>query len=162
MTLPASDTGFQRCSLDAVLRRELDLLTLLHQCISNERAALEQQDLPLLEELTTRKGQLLDELSDVDSARMALFDPPVRPDTGIDVHIEQPLSAEQRKLWDEILDITRNVADLTRMNGVLVTAGLAYCRHALAALSGKNGCLVEYDATGQTKSHAGSRTIGSA
>lgn len=132
---PQQIRAFQ-ATLEATAHSLEELVPLLR----SEQEALSSGDAQRLDQVVTDKQHLLDALRHSLSARDQLLKTlqlPAAPQGCIDFLDGNKAPATVRCIWDRILDLTRELAQLNDRNGQLASAGERQTRQALAILTGR-------------------------
>jgi flagella synthesis protein FlgN len=124
------------------LHRELESANLLLDVLREEQERLLSSGVSGLEEIVTRKAELLVQLNGYtqyrhDSLSLEGHEPTLRGmKTWLESDATKPDIIGIEKDWNELLEVTRSAKELNRLNGMLISSHLAKNQQALSILRG--------------------------
>lgn len=105
----------------------------LHECLLQEKQALEASQYERLCELSTEKQTLVDQLQGLDSQREAFA-----PDEGFNTYIENSANSSLIGQWDKTREVIRLCQQQNEVNGRLLFKRNKLNQETLAILSGRD------------------------
>ena len=140
------------------LRAEHKLITALHDVLQQEQELLVAADIESLDQLTPRKAELINEMALLANQRHRALGAAGCPprEAGMESWLDTHGTADDRKLWNDVLDQTREAKELNRLNGMLINRQMSHTQGALQALRPQAQAGV-YGPSGRTATNTVSR-----
>jgi flagella synthesis protein FlgN len=148
-----------RQRLVSLLNAERDLIRDFITVLGQERETLSQKDMEPLFALSERKGQLVRQLDQLSSARVALFAQAGLPHNR--EGIQQLLGDVGAPAWAEYLSVAEQARNINLENGRFITERLKNNHQALAVLMAHADQPAVYGPDGVSRSRPNSRILGS-
>jgi flagella synthesis protein FlgN len=120
---------------------ELQLMTALRSLMQEEQACLIQADGATLATLTPEKSRLTQQLMALATQRQQALGAAgcAAEEAGMEVWLERHADGAARRLWQELLELTREAKELNRLNGMLIGKQLSHNQSILNALRTPTG-----------------------
>ena len=138
------------------MRRELGQLTRLEGVLGQEHEVLKQRDLNRLEEKTTEKQAVIEELAAASRERITLM-----KNAGIEQNLDSVISylnqlggEELTEVWKELEAALARCQKQNQINGMMLEKGKQHTRQLLGLLLGESDSSQNqlYDSSGATSS----------
>lgn len=141
------------------LREEQRLILALVDVLKEEQQYLVAADIDRLAQLTPRKSELIGQMATLASGRhqalgAAGFE---AREAGMEVWLAAKGTTDDKALWNEVLDQTRDAKELNRLNGMLINKQLSNTQGALQALRPPSQAGAVYGPSGRTSTSTSSR-----
>ena len=152
-------------TLPEVVNGEAGLVTRFADLLRREQAELKSGNASALPELTQQKSALIDEINAAANQRNLLLAEAgfALDKTGMTAWLnEHPGERKTRQTWEKMLAAARDIQELNRLNGRLVSIHLSATQEALASLTEQARRSTLYGPNGQAAPLTGHRIIDSA
>lgn len=152
-------------ALPVVIDEEAGLVTRFAALLRCEQAELKAGNASVLPELTQQKSALIDEINAAANRRNLLLAEAgfALDKTGMAAWLnEHPGERKMRQTWEKMLVVARDIQELNRLNGQLLSIHLSATQEALATLTEQARRSTLYGPNGQTAPLTGHRIIDSA
>jgi len=153
------DQGALRQRLISLLGAERDLVRDFIALLGQERETLSQTDMEPLFALSERKGQIVRQLDQLSTARVALFAQASLPHNR--EGIQKLLGDAGAPAWGEYLAVAEQARNINLENGRIITERLKNNHQALAVLMAHADQPATYGPDGVSRTRPGSRILGS-
>jgi flagella synthesis protein FlgN len=118
------------------LPEEQQVMSLLLDLLKLEQAHLIAADIDSLVEVTAQKSALVGKMAALASARHHALGAAgfAAQETGMQAWMDASGDSADGRLWQQVLDVTREAKEINRLNGMLINQRMAHSQGALNAL----------------------------
>lgn len=151
--------------LSEIIEREINLVSRFVAVLNEEQDCLKQANPAPLQDLSTSKASLVDQMNALENERMAAIGEAGKPSnrTAMENWLTHNSTDTLAALsWSKLLDLAREAKILHELNGSLVAMHLKNTAEVLATLTQQANKPALYGASGQAVQATGSRIVDSA